>query len=209
MKKIIIFGDRDAAQLADYYLTHDSKKEVIGFCVDEKYKQKDFFCGKPVLTFEETCFKYPPKYIDFFAPIYESNSLRKEISNKIKNQGYNLISYISSKAYIWNSTIGENCFILEGANIQPFCHVGNNVIIWSFSHVGHHSIIKDNTFISGNVVIAGHNVIEENCFLGTNCTTRDRIKIPKNTTIGQDASIVKNLEIEGKTWVGVPAKVLK
>lgn len=207
MKKTIIFGNNQFAELANYYLSVDSEKIVECFCVDEEHKDRDRLNNIPVFSFEYVCRNYSPEFFDFFVPLY-SNELRFKISKKIESFGYELISYISSKSHTWNSKIGKNCFIFEGVNIQPFCFVGDNVIIWSFSHIGHHSVVKSNSFISGNVVVAGNNTIEENCFLGTNCTTKNGIKICKNTTIGQDASVVKSILEENNTWVGVPAKIL-
>ena len=42
--KLIIFGAGDIAELAMYYFTKDSNYEVVAFCVDEEYKNKDQFC---------------------------------------------------------------------------------------------------------------------------------------------------------------------
>jgi len=44
--------------------------------------------------------------------------------------GYQLISYVSSRASnIGQVTIGDNCFVLEFAVIQPCSKVGNDVFI--------------------------------------------------------------------------------
>ena len=46
--------------------------------------------------------------------------------------GYELISYVSSKAIVWPSAeIGDNCLIMEGNIIQPYARVGNDVVMWS------------------------------------------------------------------------------
>ena len=37
MAKVIIFGTKDFAQLAQFYLQHDSKHEVVAFSVHERY----------------------------------------------------------------------------------------------------------------------------------------------------------------------------
>ena len=45
-----------------------------------------------------------------------------------------------------DSVIGENSFILEGANIQPFAEMGNDTIIWCQTHIGHHTMIGDHVY---------------------------------------------------------------
>lgn len=211
MKKVIIFGDQDMAELAHYYLTTDANREVECFTVHQQFITKNSCCGSPIVPFEELSKKYPTDQFCLFAPIYskEMNQFRERVYKEIKQMGYECISYVSSKAHTWNSEIGENCCIFEGCNIQPFCKVGNNVVIWSFSHIGHHSKVADNVFISGNVVIAGHNDIEQYCFLGSNCTTREFTTIPEGSFIGQDASVTTNPTEPWGVWVGVPAKYLK
>ena len=54
MKKqqIIVFGTGEIAELADFYFTHDSECEVVGFTVDGAYMKDAEFRGRPVLPFE-------------------------------------------------------------------------------------------------------------------------------------------------------------
>lgn len=211
MKEVIIFGDRDISELAHYYLTHDSEYKPVAFSVESNYITKNNFCGLPIIPFEEIENVCPPSNFQFFAPIYASdmNRLKENITEKIKNKGYSFISYISSKAHVWNAKIGENAFIMQGNNIEPFSKVGKNLVMWSSSHIGHHSTVADNVFISTNVVVCGHNHIGKNCFLGTNCTTKDQLKIAPYSFIGQDTSVIKDIEEEGYLWWGIPAKKIK
>ena len=211
MSEIIIFGNREMAELAHYYFKNDSQDIPVAFCVDGCYLKESQFCGLPVIAFEEVNKFFPPEKYMFSAPIYASNmnKIKEDICNKIEKKGYEFVSYISSKAYTWNAKIGKNAFILEGCNIQPFVEIGKNLVMWSFSHIGHHSKIGNNLFISGNVAIAGLSVIDDYCFMGTNSTTRDKVHIASNTFVGQDASVICDLEPSGGVWVGIPAKRVK
>lgn len=211
MSDVIIFGDRDISELAHYYLNCDSPYKPVAFTLEKKYITKDIFCNLPVLPFEDIEKEFSPTNYKFFAPIYasEMNQLKERIANEIKAKGYQFISYISSKAHTWNAEIGENAFIMQGNNIEPFCKIGKNLVMWSSSHIGHHSVVGDNVFISTNVVVCGHNQIGNNCFLGTNCTTKDGLSISPYTFIGQDTSVIKDIKEEGGLWWGCPAKRIK
>ncbi|MBZ4036560.1 acetyltransferase [Flavobacterium sp. 17A] len=197
MAKIIIFGIQDFAELAHYYLQNDSQHDVVAFAVNEDYLPEDkFFKGLPIEAFEDIEKKYSPKDFKFFAPMapQKMNTLRENIYNNIKSKGYDLISYISSKATIFNGSIGDNCFILENNTIQPFTTIGNNVILWSGNHIGHHSVIKDHVTFTSHVVLSGHCVVENYCTFGVNSTIRDGLHIAEGTFVGMSASITKNTE---------------
>lgn len=200
MKPIIVFGTGEMAQIAHFYLTHDSNYEVVAFSVDIAYLSTTEFCQLPVVPFEDVKTLYPPENFDMLVCIgyTQVNKARAKKFKEAKAKGYKLISYVSSKATIWpDLSIGENCFILEDSTIQAFVKIGNNVTLWSGSHIGHHSEIGDNCFITPHVVIAGGVKVGDNCFIGINATIRDHVSIAKNCVIAAGALIVKDTKESG------------
>lgn len=207
MAKVIVFGIQDFAELAHYYLTNDSVHEVVAFSVNAQYlPEEPTFKGLPVVAFEEIALHFPPSEYHFFAPMapVKMNRLREEIYHAIKAKGYEMISYVSSKATVFNNPIGDNCFILEDNTIQPFTTIGNNVILWSGNHIGHHSVIKDHIMFTSHVVMSGHCTIENYATLGVNATIRDGVTIAEGTFVAMAASIIKNTEAWG-LYKGNPA----
>jgi sugar O-acyltransferase (sialic acid O-acetyltransferase NeuD family) len=200
MSKVVIFGAGDIAQVAHFYLTHDSDHEVVAFTVDRDYLPPEKFCGLPVIPFEEAEQHYPPnQYAMLVAISYAKiNKVRAEKCAQAKLKGYALISYISSKATYWaDLQMGENCFIFEDNTIQPFVKIGNNVTLWSGNHIGHHAEIGDNCFITSHVVISGGVKICNNSFIGVNATIRDHITIAANCVIGAGALILQDTQENG------------
>jgi sugar O-acyltransferase (sialic acid O-acetyltransferase NeuD family) len=210
-EKVVIFGVGEIANVAHFYLSHDSPYEVVAFTVDKEFiKEKELF-ELPVVPFEEIEMIYPPDKFKMFAPISykDVNKLRAEKYYQAKAKGYQLISYICSKATTWPGlVVGDNCFIFENNVIQPFVKIENNVILWSGNHVGHHTFIKDHCFITSHVVISGHVVVEPYCFLGVNSTIRDNITIAKECVIGAGALITKDTQEKG-VYYGPAANILK
>lgn len=209
MSKIIIFGIQDFASLAHFYLRHDSQHEVVAFSVTKEYLPAEgLFEGLPVVPFEDVTTTYQPADFSFFAPMSHRrmNRLRQSVYNDIKSKGYQLISYVSSKATVFPDTrIGDNCFILEDNTIQPFTSIGDNVVMWSGNHIGHHSTIKDHVMFTSHVVLSGHCVVEPFSFFGVNSTIRDGIHIAEGSLIAMAASIVRDTEPWG-VYKGNPAK---
>lgn len=207
---VIIFGSSDNAQMAKWYLENDSIYKPVAYCVDSAFITQNTIDGLPVIPFEEIEQKLPPENNKFFAPIYTTkmNKLREEIVFRIKNKGYKFITYVNSKANISNAAIGENCFLLEYVNLQPFTIIEDNVIVWSQSHIGHHSVIRKNNFVSSHVIIAGHCIIDSYCFLGSNSSYRENIHIAEGCFIGMGSTVVKNTE-PWSLYLGTPAKKQK
>ena len=208
MAKVILFGLRAAAELSHYYLTNDSQHEVVAFCVHKKYlPNENFFKSLPIIDFDEVEKSFPTSENCFFAPLspIKMNTLREKIYYDIKKKGYEMISYISSKAIVNNCVIGENCFIQEGNTLQPFSKIGNNVMLWSDNTIAHHVIIKDHVSLTSNVVVGGNCVVEENCFLALNSCIRNGITVSKGTLVSLGTIITNNTE-EWSVYMGNPAK---
>ena len=208
MAKVIVFGVLDTAELAHYYLTHDSEHEIVAFTINRQYIEDESFKGLPVVAFEDVETLFPPADFSFFAPMTgrNMNRNRENIYNQAKAKGYQFVSYISSRATIFDrDVIGDNCFILEDNTIQPFTTVGNNVVMWSGNHIGHHGQIKDHVFFTSHVVLSGHCVVESYSFFGVNSTIRDYTAIAQGTLVGMASAITKETE-EWGIYIGNPAK---
>ena len=209
MKEVVIFGTGDIGQLAYFYFTHDSPYEIAAFTADKAFITENVLLGLPVVPFEEIENSFPPDRFDMFIALSyrDVNKLRAEKYFAAKRKGYNLVSYICSRSVRWEETeIGDNCFIFENQTIQPFVKIGNNVIVWSGNHIGHHSVIGDHCFISSHVVISGHVRIEPYCFLGVNSTIRDGITIARECVIGAGAVITKDT-VEKGVYIGKGAEL--
>ena len=211
MAKVVIFGIMDTAELAHWYLTNDSEHEVVAFTVHGKYRESDTFKNLPLVDFEKVELHYPPTEYMLFAPMTgkNMNQLRKAVYEEGKAKGYNYITYVSSDATVCGNVIGENCFILEDNTLQPFTKIGNNVVLWSGNHIGHHGEIKDHVFFTSHVVMSGHCTIESFCFIGVNATIRDYTRLGQGTLLAMGASLVSQETEEWGVYVGNPAKKLE
>ena len=206
-KEVVIFGVKDTAELAHWYLTHDSEYTVVAFTVNRAFMDIQEFHGLPVVAFEELTSHYPPSEYLLFAPMtgVKMNTLRQKIYEEGKRMGYTYISYISSKATVCGNQIGENCFILEDNTLQPFTTIGNNVVMWSGNHIGHHGVIEDHVFFTSHVVLSGHCHVKQRAWFGVNATIRDYTVIGEGCLISMGALVTKSTE-DGGLYIGSPAK---
>lgn len=197
MKKLVIFGAGDYAQVARYVFDHDSDYRVAAYTIDREFMSGKEFDGLPLIPFEQIVDEYPPdEYEMFLAMGYSKvNRAREQKYNEAKGKGYRLATYVSSKATTWDTLkIGDNSIIFENNNIQPFTEIGSNVVLWSGNHVGHHCKIGDHVFITSHVVISGRCVIGDNCFVGVNATLHDHVTLAPRTVVSAGALIAHDTE---------------
>ena len=189
--RVVIFGTRDLAELAQFYFEHYGLGKPVAFCVDGEYLKETSFKGLPVVALEEIGAQFKTSDSVFFVPMTHKGmgDVRKNKLGQIKNMGYKVCNLISPDAIVLGQVLGVNNFIFENNVIQPFTTIGDNNIIWSGNHIGHHSKILDNNFITSHVVISGHVTVTDGCYLGVNSTIRDGITIAPKTIVGMGAVI--------------------
>ncbi|UVL00206.1 acetyltransferase [Pseudomonas sp. B21-048] len=211
-KKVVILGDSAFAEVAYECFTRDSEYEVVGFSVNSAFLERNELFGLPVVPLEEIERFFDPDQVEFYAALVYSqlNRLRTRFYEEAKSKGYRPASYISSRAFVWpNAVLGEHCFIFEDNTIQPFVKIGNNVVLWSGNHVGHHSVIEDNCFISSHAVISGFCTVGKNTFIGVNSAIANNVVIGADNWLGVGVNILKNTDSDCifKSEHPEPAKV--
>jgi sugar O-acyltransferase (sialic acid O-acetyltransferase NeuD family) len=210
-KPVVVFGANSLSSLAWFCLLHDSSRRVVAFTVDREYARAERHEGLPVVAFEDLPSIYPPADVDLLLPIgfTRINGLRMERFKQAKNTGYELISYVSTRASTWpGQSFGQNCLIYEHAIVQPFAEIGDNVIIRSAAHVSHHCVISDHSFVAAGVTMGGNVVVGQRCFIGLGAVIRDGIKLADRSFIGAGAVVVGDTEPDG-VYVGNPARRLE
>lgn len=196
MSKVVLFGAGKIADVAYFQLTNDSPHEVAAFTVDGEHIVQKEKWGLPVVAFEDVLNIYPPDKFKMLVAVgyQELNHFRARKYEEAKSKGYELISYISSRASNFsNVEIGDNCMILENAVLQPCTIVGNDVFFWNGNHLGHHARVEDHCYVAGQVVISGSAVIEPYCFLGVNATIGHEVVVGRESFIGASALVTKSV----------------
>tara|TARA_A100000164_G_scaffold380856_1_gene429872 strand:- start:2046 stop:2702 length:657 start_codon:yes stop_codon:yes gene_type:complete len=211
MAKVVIFGTKDTAQLANYYIERDTEHEVVAFTVHHTVIPNGaLFCGKPVVPWEEVENAYTPRENKLFVPMTgrEMNKIREKLYWEGKTKGYEYISYVSPHASVCDNEIGENCFIQEDNTLQPFTKIGNNVVMWAGNHIGHHGIIRDHVFFTSHVVLSGHCDVGAFSWFGVNSTIRDGLTIGEGTFVAAGALVTKNTT-QWRGQLGAPSREFK
>jgi len=194
-RKLVIVGDSAFAEIAREYFDADTDYEVVAFSVEQAFLKRDTLHGLPVVPFEtleQHC--APATHAVFAAVTYtQLNRLRARLASQAKARGYALASYVSPRAFVWrNVVLGEHCFVFEDNTLQPFVRVGDNVVLWSGNHIGHHSCIGDHCFVSSHVVVSGFCDVGSHSFLGVNATLANNVKLGRDNWLGPNTVVMKD-----------------
>lgn len=195
MSDIVIFGSGMVAQVARVYIERHGPDRIVGFTVDAAYKEGDTFDGYPLVAWEELEKHFPPGEVKLLGPMTfkQLNTVRRDRYHEGLQRGYEFTSFIHPDSHVYTEDIGENCFILEKNTIQPFVTIGNNVMIWSGCHIGHHASIGDGCFIATGTAVGGAATIGKECHISGHAGIVQNLKIGDRCAILNRALVTQDL----------------
>lgn len=195
-KPVVVVGTGDFARIARYYLENDSAHRVVAHSLSASLLNANEFLGLPLVAFEDLTRAYPPdEHLLLIGIAYSRlNRNRRELFEAAKRMGYEIVTYVCSKAITWpDLSVGEGSFIFEANVIQPYVRIGNDTVLWSGNHIGHDSTIGNHIFVASHVVVSGNCRVGDNTFIGVNATIRDGMSIGANCVIGAGTLVLDHV----------------
>ena len=196
MKKIIIFGNGDKAQVVESEISKlkgystiyktNSNQDIINF--DEKIDNNTYGIVAVGLNYK-----------------------REEIVKTIKKHIPKLkwTSIISKDAFVADKKkIGEGTIIISGSIINAGTVIGKHCSINTGSIIEHDNFLEDFSSTGPGVVTGGHVSIGKRSYLGIGCTIKNNVIIRSDCVIGGQSFVNKNTN-KCELLFGVPAKKIK
>jgi len=208
---IVVFGNRGFASLVWHCLKFDSPHRVVGFTVDAHFLSGTHLHELPVVAFDKLERHFAPSGVGIVFAMGGADNSRARSAKlaEARTRGYPPVSWTAARAAVaGNVEAGQHCLVFDGATVQAFTAIGDNVVIRNGCHVSHHVAIGDNCFLAPAVVVCGGARIGNDCTLGANCTVLDGVTIAPGCTIGAGAIVNRDLTEPG-TYVGTPARLVR
>jgi len=137
---------------------------------------------------------------------YLSKNLRFSILNYLKNNYYNIFTYIHPTAFVSsNAKIGKGVIIYPLCNIDQGVVIDDGCILLNSCVVAHDTYIGKCSYLSPGVCLSGFIKIEELCFIGAGATLTNNITVGKNSTIAMATCLTKSIK-ENSFVIGNPFK---
>ncbi len=195
MDKLIIIGISSTAEVVSSFVERYSLFNVIGFAVNEKYRNKESYCGLPVYAIENLD-EIIDKEKDFLFVAIQWNNLnadRRKVYEMLKAQGYHFANLISPTAIVNGNLKGDNCWIADRAVVDFGAIIGYDVFVKIGAVVGDHAIVNDHCFIGATSFIAGASVIGTQSFVGLGAIIFDQVKVGEMCIVGAATALKRNL----------------
>ncbi|MCH5185053.1 MAG: hypothetical protein J1F64_02895 [Oscillospiraceae bacterium] len=210
-KQLIIVGkSANARQAYDFIKIHDLF-DILGFTVNREYMDADSFNGLPVFALEDLREKFDMTGVELFVALgwNRLNADRRNLYERLKEQGYKFANLISPNAVIRGKVEGDNCWVNDYAVIQSGAVIKSNVIIREHVLIGNDALIEKHCFIGVHSIVAGGCHIGEQSFCGIRATVFDGVKTGNKCIIGGGAVLKRNIESNTVCKTDLSSTVLK
>lgn len=196
LSKILIYGTNLQAAALYTMIRAEEQAEVAAFVVDSDYRKNDTYCGIPVVDFENIEYLFSPDIYEICLSFGYKNMVRnrEEKFNKCRGLGYHIYSFISKKANVYTTSIGEGCNIYPGTTIAPFVEIGKGSFIECGNVIAHHTRIGDFNFIAPGAHFCGAVTTGKNCFIGSASEIINGCTLGNFVFIGAMSKVSKNIK---------------
>lgn len=211
MKKAIIVGARTDghAKVVLEILEATKTFEIVGFIDDDPSKKNITIRGISIIgSMKDLPNLIENKGIQGGIVAIGNNILRRELSQKIIDNGIELINAIHPTVHLDSDVkIGKGCYIGQGVIIVTGSLIGNCVNIHTGTTIDHDNIIEDGANIGPGVHTAGRVKIGKDAFIGTGTNIIPDVIIGEGAITGAGTVVIKTVEPYTKV-VGNPARVI-
>ena len=199
-KPVIILGTGGHAKVVTDALKLSGRK-IVGFITLDMVIDS-YFCDEKILGNDSEISKYLPSEIELINGVgaLPDKSLRCELADKMRKQGYSFATVIHPSAVIASDvTLEEGVQIMAGTVIQAGTKIGKDSIINTGTLIDHDCKIYENCQISPGVVLSGGVIVEKNSYIGTGAKIIQYITLKEECVVAAGAIIYK--DVSSKTIV--------
>lgn len=189
-KKLVIIGASGHGKvIADIALK--SGYEIIGF-LDDNDSVKEI-CGFPVLGATEKINDYKDA-CEFIIAI-GNNTVREKIAETYDVNWARL--FHPTAVIGMDCKIGEGTVVMANAVINPCTIVGRHCIINTGAVIEHDNVLEDYVHVSPNAALAGTVAVGKKSHIGVGACVKNNLYITGNVVVGAGAAVVKDITKEG------------
>lgn len=195
MNDLVIVGLSATSRLAYSFVQSHGLFNVIGFAVNEQFKDVDEYCGLPVYGLENLNEEIGNCDFSVFVALLWNhlNADRRQVYEFCKQKGYRLANLISPLAVVRSEIKGDNCWIHDHVVIQNGTRLGSDIAIMQGSLIGADAVVESHCFFGAHSILAGGCTIGEQSFVGLHATVFDDTHIGKKCIIGACTAVKRNM----------------
>jgi sugar O-acyltransferase (sialic acid O-acetyltransferase NeuD family) len=205
--RIVIVGSGGHGHVMLDVLWRQGLGEVVGFLDDQEELLNTGTRGGVPVVGSSDWETLPPDIAEAFVIAIGNNGIRREKFNSGIRAGLQPWQAIHPSAIIAESAeLGAGAQVVGGVIVNPYAHVGLNVILNTGCTVDHDCQIGDHAFIAPGVHLGGAVEVGGMAVIGLGAVTLPGLTIGEGAIVGAGAVVIRDVE----PWtmvVGVPAQV--
>ena len=185
MRNIILIGAGGHADSCIDVIECENKYNILGL-IDMPEKVGQFSHGYKIIDTDENIKKYIAPNTYFLITIGQIRSAKRrvELFDYLKQNGANLATVISPRAYVSrHSIIEEGTIVMHDAVVNIDASVGKNCIINTKALIEHGAKVGSHCHISTAAVLNGGVSIGDKSFIGSNATIVQALSLPESTFV--------------------------
>lgn len=185
-ERIAIIGSGDLGKSIAHYAL-DNGYKVVGFYDD--FSRAEEIVGLPILgTLGRIEIDYSKGVFDALvcAIGYYHFDFREHVFNKYHHElGIPFTTIIDKSCHVDNTAkIGAGVVMFPTAMVDKDCIIEDNVLLNVGVTIAHDSRVKEHSFLSPRVAIAGFSTIGKRCMVGINSTIIDNVTVCDDVRLG-------------------------
>lgn len=195
MRRLLVFGTGDFADVVSYVLETELGRRIEAYTIHEKYIETPYYRDKPLVPFEKIKTLYQPGEFDVVLGMIGKHMFeqRAEIFEQIRQMGYRIPNVVDPSARVDAKWIGEGNIILAHTTIEAHCQIGRGNIIWQNVVLPHHNKIGNFNNLAPSVSFSGYSRIGSHCFIGNNACLKNRVSLSDYVFVGAGAYIAQSI----------------
>jgi len=195
MEKLVIVGMGANSRLALSFIQSHNLFDVIGFAVNEEYKDRKSFEGFPVYSLEKLNEEMQTTdFLVFVSLLWNHlNRDRRNLYEYCKSKGYRMANLVSPLAVVRSPLNGDNCWIHDHVVIQNDTIIGSDVAIMQGTLIGADAVVGDHCFFGAHSLFAGGCTIGDQSFVGLHATVFDDTHIGRKCIVGACTAVKRNM----------------
>lgn len=198
MEDLIIVGTGDRSKDVKNFVERYKLFNIVGYACSKEYVEssKKKLPNENVYFLDELDKYFDKSSIKLFVAISHFQYLnrdRRNIFNRLKNDGWHFATLIFPTATLASTSIGEGSWIMDDAYIGVDVIIGENTVVGVKSVIAHYNKIGNHIYIAPNSTILGNVDIGDSCFVGSRSLIFNNVKVGEKCLIGGGTIIKRNL----------------
>lgn len=195
MKKLVMFGTGDFADVVSYVLEKKLGRCIEAYTVNEAYISEPSYNQRVLTAFEALPETFSPEEYEVVIGMIGKHMFdqREKVFCQLRAMGYDIPNVIDPTASVDAGELGSGNIILANTSIEAHCAVGDGNIIWQNVVLPHHNRVGSFNNLAPSVSFSGYSKVGNHCFIGNNVCIKNKVEVADYVFAGAGSYLAQSV----------------